>query len=494
MQAKPYLPGVRVGDLYGEFRLLSFDDVLLAPSVSVVGENCHSPRGGARAGIASHLGLRIVHAKNGQVPSRDRRTRWTRSDSAEDQSCLPSSYPRAKLRAMASNAEMRGAPPWADEQTRPSIVFLGRSRVADEIGRDFRLMLAVMARHLRPIFIGSGRAARRDVDGVLLLVLPTLRPALLGGLIFYSIGPFVALATALRHHAGAIVCQSPYEAAGTVVLTRLIPRSIRPRVVVDAHGDWQLAPRLYGMPARRALAPATDRLANWVLRHADWVRATSAWLAQNVRRAGYVGPIETTITFSDFEPFLTHPLKPLPERPAAVFVGRLDRVKGVDTLLAAWTRVAAQIPSAHLTIVGDGPQSAPLRQQALRLGVQDSVTFAGTLSGATVRSLIDDACVLILPSHSEGFGRIIVEAMARGRPVVASNVGAIPELVGSGTTGVLVPAGNSAELARATIDLLTDRVALIRMSEAARSAAVNHNPAGRFEASVVRLARWAQPT
>jgi glycosyltransferase involved in cell wall biosynthesis len=393
---------------------------------------------------------------------------------------------------MPSHERSGDVPLQAGARARPPIIFLGRSRIPVDIGPDLRLMLSIVARHVTPFVIGTGRPGRRDLDGVPILVLPTLRPALLGGFFFYSVGPFVALATAIRHRAGAIVCQSPYEAGGTVVLARLVPRSIRPRVVVDAHGDWRLAPRFYGMRARRVLAPATDRIADWVLRNADWVRTTSTWLAENVRRAGYTGPIERTITFSDFEPFLTSLPKPLPDLPTAIFVGRLDRVKGVDTLIGAWSRVLAQVPAARLTIVGDGPQLPMLRREAQRLVIDHSVNFSGTVPRTTVQTLIDDSSILILPSHSEGFGRIIIEAMARGRPLVASNVGAIPELVENGITGVLVPAGNPVELARAMVDLLTDESSLTRMSKAARSAAVGHDPARRFEDSVARLAQWME--
>lgn len=373
------------------------------------------------------------------------------------------------------------------------MIFLGRSRVPNAPGHDYHRMLGIMARYLSPVLIGTGRASSRRIDGVPILVLPAIRPALLGGFVFYSLAPLVALGSALRHHAGAIVCQSPYEAAGAVALLPLIPRSVRPRVVVDTHGDWELAPRLYGMRVRRVLAPATDRLANWVLCRADCVRTTSAWLARKVRRAGYEGPIETTIAFSDFRLFLDSPPNPIPDVPGAVFVGALDRVKGVDTLLDAWREVVARIPAARLTIVGDGPQSSVLRRRAKQLGVDASVTFTGAVPRPTVRSLIDGACVLVLPSRSEGFGRIIVEAMARGRPVIASDVGAIPELVDHGTTGLLVTPGDARELARATAALMTDNVALTRMSEAARSAAVRHDPVERFEAGMARLARWAAP-
>lgn len=380
---------------------------------------------------------------------------------------------------MRSNAKRAGP-------ARPVVVFLGRSRVPDDPGRDYRLMLAILGRHLVPRLIGTGRAGVRDIDGVPVVVWPAIRPALMGGAVFYALAPAAAVASALRHHAEAIVCQSPYEAIGTVAIARLVPRSARPRIVVDAHGDWQLATRFYGMRLRGVLAPATDRLASWVFQHADRVRTTSAWLAGKVRDAGYRGPIETTITFSDFEPFLSTPPEPFPEPPGAVFVGVLDRVKGVGTLLDAWAQVVARVPSARLTIVGDGPQSHALRRRA-----SSSVTFTGAVPRSSVRVLIDDASVLVLPSRSEGFGRIIVEAMARGRPVIASDAGAIPELVDDGTTGILVPVGDAAGLAHALTTLLNDPQTLRRMSEEARSAAARLDPVGRFEASVERLARWA---
>jgi glycosyltransferase involved in cell wall biosynthesis len=379
----------------------------------------------------------------------------------------------------------------ASTRSRPTVIFLGKSRVPQVPSSDYKLKLAITARYVRPIFIGTGRLGRRHIEGIFFLVMPALRPPALAGIVFYLLAPLMALVVAIRHRAAAIVCQSPYEAAGTVLSARLVPRSVRPKVVVDAHGDWRLATRFYGLRSRRILAPVADRLADWVLRHADSVRTTSAWLESKVRQAGYKGQIESTITFSDFEPFLTSPPKPLPAEPRALFVGRLDRVKGATVLLDAWQKVVNEVPSARLTVVGEGPQLSSLQRRVKGRGIGDSVFFAGSLPRERVQSHLDQSCIVMVPSFSEGFGRIIVEAMARGRPVVASDVAAIPELVDNGNTGRLVSPGDVDSLARTTVDLFADRAALIRMSEAARVAALAHNPARKFESSLGRLAEWA---
>lgn len=127
----------------------------------------------------------------------------------------------------------------------------------------------------------------------------------------------------------------------------------------------------------------------------------------------------------------------------ALFLGRLDPEKGIRTLLEAWRGV--DIP---LKIRGAGRLDAEARQFAAIHGL-DTIEFVGRLDDAELSSLIRNASFLVVPSEGyyETFGMVIVEAYARGVPVVASNIGVIPELVGDRETGLLFEAGNSTDLA-----------------------------------------------
>ena len=139
-----------------------------------------------------------------------------------------------------------------------------------------------------------------------------------------------------------------------------------------------------------------------------------------------------------------------------VFAGRLVPIKAVDVLLRAWELLleSGQVtPTDRLAIIGDGPLRADLERAAGRGRLRGTVQLVGELSQEEVAHWFSAASALCLPSRNEGTPNVVVEALASGRPVVASNVGGIPELVRDGANGVLVkpldPNSLAAGLARA---------------------------------------------
>ncbi len=157
----------------------------------------------------------------------------------------------------------------------------------------------------------------------------------------------------------------------------------------------------------------------------------------------------------------TDPCCTLPEEyglPADVqivgVVARLEHEKGHPTLLEAWPRVMRRVPNARLLVVGEGSRRAELEAQAAELGITGSVIFTGRRDDVpAVTAALD---VAVLPSYREAQGLTILEAMALSRPVVASAVGGIPEMIEDGRTGLLVPPHDPDALAAAIVRLLTD--------------------------------------
>lgn len=147
----------------------------------------------------------------------------------------------------------------------------------------------------------------------------------------------------------------------------------------------------------------------------------------------------------------------------AVFVGRLAPEKGVRTLLAAWRTLGAAPP---LRIIGDGPLAPEVARAA---GEIPGVTWLGRLKAPEVLAQVREAACLVCPSEwYETFGRVIVEAFAAGTPVVASDIGALAELVRPEETGFLFPPGDARALEAAVRRLLDDPPRLARMRLAAR--------------------------
>lgn len=148
----------------------------------------------------------------------------------------------------------------------------------------------------------------------------------------------------------------------------------------------------------------------------------------------------------------------------ALFVGRLSPEKGLDTLLAAWERKAVKIP---LKIVGDGPLAARVTKAAETL---PQVEWLGRRPMEEVYALMGEAMVLIFASEwYETFGRVAVEAFAKGTPVIAANIGAIAELVEHGRTGLHFRPGDAEDLAAKVEWVLTHPEALAQMRREART-------------------------
>lgn len=137
-------------------------------------------------------------------------------------------------------------------------------------------------------------------------------------------------------------------------------------------------------------------------------------------------------------------------------VARLSREKGIDILLEAFAEVKKSIPNVHLLIVGYGDQLKDLQILAARLGISDLLTWTGKLSWEEAIGCLRLMDVVAVPSRFEGFGLTAVEAMACGRPVVASGVDGLAEIIQDGVNGYLVPTEDIPAFAAAVSDLLKD--------------------------------------
>ncbi len=148
----------------------------------------------------------------------------------------------------------------------------------------------------------------------------------------------------------------------------------------------------------------------------------------------------------------------------ALFVGRLSREKGVDTLLSAWDHLASLIP---LKIVGDGPLASVVTEKSRQ---RPEITWLGQQPAQEVLRLMGRASMVIVPSTSyETFGRTVIEAFAVGTPVVASNIGAIAELIDHERTGRLFQRGDPDDLMDQVVWMLTHPAQRNRMRKAVRA-------------------------
>jgi glycosyltransferase involved in cell wall biosynthesis len=165
------------------------------------------------------------------------------------------------------------------------------------------------------------------------------------------------------------------------------------------------------------------------------------------------------------------------------YVGWLIPIKGVTYLVKAMAEVAEKYPKSLLVLVGKGDdkgeEEIKLREQVQSLGLTDKVLFLGWRPDvAEITGCFD---IFVLPSLNEGMGRVLVEAMAAGLPIVASRVGGIPDLIKNGENGLLVPPAEASAFGKAISDLLSDKEKRNRMGDAGKKVCLPYSAEAMVE-------------
>lgn len=175
--------------------------------------------------------------------------------------------------------------------------------------------------------------------------------------------------------------------------------------------------------------------------------------------------------------FLSQPYTPLPITPSFVCVGRISEQKGHLILLEAVSHLARQGKRFRMILVGDGPLRSEIETLIYQLKLQDYVEITGWATNAEVQHHILNAQAMVVPSFAEGLPVVVMESLALGRPVLATYIAGMAELVEPGVCGWLVPAGSSEKLAAAIATILhTPLETLAAMGQAgAKRVAQEHN-------------------
>jgi glycosyltransferase involved in cell wall biosynthesis len=269
-----------------------------------------------------------------------------------------------------------------------------------------------------------------------------------------ALGPILALeyvrrsvlATLRRSPPADVVVAASHFTPDAAALAKLVRRG----AVGVGYVYHQVASRA-GLDPRTLWSKSDERIGLALLRRfADIVfvsnRSTGAALADR----GFA-PVHTAvgIELGSFRP--TTPAK-LP--PNAAFVARMAPTKGVVDAIEAWARVARAIPSAKLRMVGVGPERERGAALAERLGISGSIEWRGYVSESEKREILSASRLLLAPSHEEGWGIAVCEALASGVPVVAYKLPVLDELFGSAYLGA--ERGDTARLSELAVEVLTD--------------------------------------
>ncbi len=195
-------------------------------------------------------------------------------------------------------------------------------------------------------------------------------------------------------------------------------------------------------------APKALSLAEKV-HHARFAVAISSFgRGQLYRWVRYADWGKVSVVHCGIEPDRFPTPAPLPDAPRLVAIGRFSEQKGFPLLIEAMALAAPLYPDLHLTLVGDGELRPEIEALIARHGLAQQITLTGWLPEAAVRAELARSAALILPSFAEGLPMVVMEAMASARPVIATAIAGVPELV-TPDCGWLVPSGDAAALAEA---------------------------------------------
>jgi glycosyltransferase involved in cell wall biosynthesis len=351
---------------------------------------------------------------------------------------------------------------------------------------------------LRILHVASGREWRGGQRQVLLLA------RALGGIP----GVYVKVVTG----SGSVLAER-LQQAGVAVHTAPWSMGLDPRVVASLIGEVTSGTIVHAHDSHaHTLADAAARIRGArmvVTRRVDFpIRQASRW--QRVDRAiALSGPVRDRLIDAGVSPERITIIPPAvdldllesesapdlqrrrPGAPLVICIAALTPEKGVDVLLEAAARARATHPELEWLVLGDGPQRAKLEARRRSLELDDVVTFAGHVESP--ESYIGLARVLVQPSRSEGFGSSVLDALARGVPVVASNTGGLPESLAAGG-GLLVPPGDPAALAREVLAILDNPAVHERLSGDGRAAAESFDVATMVRRTLEVYRSLAQTT
>lgn len=207
-----------------------------------------------------------------------------------------------------------------------------------------------------------------------------------------------------------------------------------------------------------------------LLRDAAWVAACAQWMRASLLTHVPELSARSSVVYHSVPP--QRSTAPADDT-RLLCLGRLVPAKGFDVALRSFARVATRWPRLRLTIAGDGPERSSLAALAAALGVTDRVDFLGRVSPRDTAALIAASTLVLMPSLEETFGLVALETAQQGRPIVASRIEGLAEIVVDGHSGCLVPPGDAAALADTVVELLADPARRAAMGAAARARAVH---------------------
>lgn len=278
----------------------------------------------------------------------------------------------------------------------------------------------------------------------------------------YFIPTLFRLARFLREHRIDLICAEyplPY-----MMYLILLRRWSRIKLLIGLHGDDVLSLHLLSR-LDQTMVRALVRRSDWVLAHSSSLLEQAEEVFGDVKIKGSYLPYGVESERIRERAMAAGRNEILQERPYILTVAKLYERKGLDILLKAVSRAKARLDGHRFLIVGDGPEESKLKRLATDLGLDQHVMLLGEVPSPEIPVLFQHCEFFVLPSRSEPFGIVLLEAMTLGKAIVATRVGGIPEFIKDGDTGLLVEAGDSQALSEGILRLLWDHELRARLGK-----------------------------
>ena len=277
---------------------------------------------------------------------------------------------------------------------------------------------------------------------------------------------FLLTVAIIRHNPAIIHLNTSFEpgAFHRDILYTGLSKSLRKKVFLQIHGG-----RLDRFVSQKS--GISDKMLHRMLKWPDKIGVLSLLQANPFYKHGFkenVRIIPNSVNLSIYQSLESDRTKL--EWPEKAFVilfisSHFVKEKGIYELLRAFHMIYQKQKSARLVLVGDGDQITGMKQFTQTYQLSEVVEFAGFLPQMKIRRMLISSDVLVLPSYAEGFPYVILEAMASGLPVVATPVGAIPEIIEDNVNGYIIPVGDYKMMARKILSLMKNSGIRSRMSE-----------------------------
>lgn len=296
-------------------------------------------------------------------------------------------------------------------------------------------------------------AFRRFTEHACFILIPRLPLPLTGFLSIQFFSPLILLWLIFFRNITCIVAQSAYEGCPALLaknIAALFGKKVS--LVVESHGDFEKAiffsrKMRFKNIYRRVISFLADRS----LKNADMLRAVSSATATQLKTWAPATPVVVYPAWMHLVPFFEAGMTAARSR-TILFAGDITFGKGVDLLIKAFTEIHSSMPDAQLKLAGRETNrdfSQALKEQISKCNLTQHIKFLGMLPVDKLAHEMASAQVVVLPSRSEGLGRVLVEALAAGTPIVCTDVGGMPDVAADCPAARVVPSENSAALAEA---------------------------------------------